>query len=170
MVNSSYIFTMISLGNFFFKLTVLGQPLVPTANLSLKYPSIFSHTVHGHITPVSHCQGCFNSTIIADLVTGKGCLHVALVCVLWVPDKGEHSPIYFTGKMCFFLFELLFFFAYFIHSFSMAVFIYYYYFCWFEKSLIRRLAHLSGISVIADDPLWSDMKKNGDILPSSIIF
>lgn len=32
--------------------------------------------------------------------------------------------------------------------------------CWFEKSLIGKLAHLSGISIIADDPLWSDMKKN----------
>lgn len=142
MVNSSYIFTMISLGNFFFNLTVLGQPLVPTANLSLKYPCVFSRTVHGHITPVSHCQGCFNSTIVADLVTVRWCLHVALVCILWVPGKGEHSPIYFTGKMCFFLFELLLFFLpmLFTYFFSMAVFIYYYYYLLIWKISDREVS------------------------------
>lgn len=116
-MNSSYIFTMISLGNFFFfTLDTAWSTLVPTANLSLKYPCIFSRTVHGHITPLSHCQGYFNSTIVADSVIVKRCLHVALVYILWVPGKDEHSPTYFTGKMCFFLFEL-FYFACVIHSF-----------------------------------------------------
>lgn len=106
MVNSSYIFTMISLGHFFFNLTVLGQPLVPTANLPLKYSCIFLRTVCGHIIPRRHCQEYFNFIIVADL-TMKWCLHADLVCILWVPSEGEHSPVYFTGNKCFFLFELL---------------------------------------------------------------
>ena len=123
-----YIFMIISLGNFFFfDSTVLGPALVPTANLSTEYTSVSCHLP---------CMECGTSYLVTL------CLYIVLLCFTRVPNEGEHFFIYFTGQLCFFLFELFSptLFAY----FSIAMFIY------FTNSgnLSMMLARLSSISVM----------------------
>lgn len=60
---------------------------------------------------------------VLPLSLARLCLRVVLLCYTWVPNEGERFSVYFTGQMCFFLFEL--FSPMLFAHFSIAMFIYF---------------------------------------------